>query len=99
VTPRTVEVEFYGVVRDLVKDSRVEVTLPEREEATFRDVIESMVTRFGPPFRERLFGRDGLSSFVKVYAGGRMITDLDEALPSDKGTSVRIIVFAAACGG
>jgi len=99
VTPPTIEVELYGVVRDLVKESRVQVTLPEGEEATFRDVLESMVDRFGPAFRERLFGREGLLSFVKVYAGGRMITDLDETLPSKEGEGVRIIVFAAAGGG
>jgi hypothetical protein len=99
VTPPTIEVELYGVVRDLVKESRVRVTLPEGEEATFRDVLESMVDRFGPAFRERLFGREGLLSFVKVYAGGRMITDLDETVPSKEGAGVRIIVFAAAGGG
>jgi hypothetical protein len=99
VTPPTIEVELYGVVRDLVKESRVQVTLPEGEEATFRDVLESMVDRFGPAFRERLFGREGLLSFVKVYAGGRMVTDLDETVPSNEGAGVRIIVFAAAGGG
>jgi molybdopterin converting factor small subunit len=99
VSSPTIAVELYGVVRDLVKESRVEVDLPDGSEATFRDLLESMAQRFGPAFRERLFGREGLLSFVKIYAGGRMISDLDETLPSGDAAGVRIIVFAAAGGG
>ena len=99
VSQPTIAVELYGVVRDVVKESRIDVELPEGGEATFRDMLDSMSQRFGPTFRDRLFGRDGLLSFVKVYAGVRMITDLDETVPSGEGAGVRIIVFAAAGGG
>ena len=97
--PVEVKVELYGVVRDLVKDSTVEVSLPDREGASYADVLESLAERFGPAFRDRLFGPLGLLSHVKVYAGGKQVTDLDQALPDGDGPLVRIIVFAAAGGG
>jgi len=94
-----VTVELYGVVRDLVKESKVEVSLPDREGASYGDVLESLAQRFGPAFRDRLFGPQGLLSHVKLYAGGKQIMDLDQALPDGEGPLVRIIVFAAAGGG
>jgi len=94
-----VNVELYGIVRDLVKESKVEVSLPDQEGASYGDVLENLAQRFGPVFRDRLFGDHGLLSFVKVYAGGRAVVDLDEALPAGDGPVVRIIVFAAAGGG
>jgi molybdopterin converting factor small subunit len=94
-----VKVELYGVVRDLVKDRIVEVRLPDGEGASYGDILENLVERFGPAFRDRLFGSQGLLSFVKVYADGRPVEDLDEALPVGDALGVRIIVFAAAGGG
>lgn len=99
VTPVVVKVELYGIIRDLVKDSKLEVRLPDREGASYGDVLENLAERFGPDFRDRLFGSQGLLSFVKVYAGGKPIVDLGEALPTGDDPLVRIILFAAAGGG
>ena len=98
-SPGVVNVELYGVIRDLVKDSRVELRLPDREGASYLDVLEALANRFGPSFRDRLFGSHGPLSFVKVYSGGKAIVDLDQALPAQDDSTVRIIVFAAAGGG
>lgn len=95
----TVRVELIGVVRDLVKDRTVELSLTDREGASYRKVIEELVERFGPALRERLYGPRGLLSIVKVYAGGSLVTDLDQLLPATDDPVVRIIVFAAAGGG
>jgi hypothetical protein len=97
---RKVEVEIYGVVRDLIKEPNIEVDLSGRDSATFRDVLEALAGRFGPVFRDRLFDREGrLLSYVKVYAGGKPVGDLDQPLPMRDDPVVRIIVMAAAGGG
>jgi molybdopterin converting factor small subunit len=94
----TVKVELYGVVRDLVKETNTEIHLPDRDGASFGDVLEELAERHGPAFRDRLFGRQGLLSHVKVYSGGKPVEDLGQPLPADAAV-VRIIVFAAAGGG
>jgi molybdopterin converting factor small subunit len=99
VQPVVVKVELYGIVRDLVKDRNVELQLPDRETATFRTVLEGLAQRYGPALQDRLFDRFGPSSFVKVFAEGKAVEDLDEALPIEHEPVVRIIIFAAAGGG
>jgi hypothetical protein len=95
-----VNVELYGVIRDLVRESNLEVTLPVGEGGTYRDVLGELGARFGPEFRERIFDTNGqLLSFVKLYVSGRPVDDLDQALLARDGPVVRIIVFAAAGGG
>jgi molybdopterin converting factor small subunit len=94
-----VKVELFGVIRDLVKDTVVEIAFPDRDGVSYRDVMERMVDRFGPAFRERLYGPQGLLSIVKIYAVGKLVQDLDQALQAGDEPVVRIIVFAAAGGG
>ena len=83
----------------MVKENKVELVLPDRGSATFRTVLEGLAQRYGPALQDRLFDRFGPSSFVKVFAEGKAIKDLDEALPIDREQVVRIIIFAAAGGG
>ncbi len=99
--PVVVNIELYGVVRDLIRDTKIELRLDQRggEGATFRMVLEQLGRNYGPALQDRLFDRYGPSSFVKVFAGGRLVTDLDQPLPEDDGQAMRIIVFAAAGGG
>jgi hypothetical protein len=97
--PVTVSVELYGIVRDLVKETKIELELPDSESPTFRDVLEGLSRRHGPALRDRLFDRYGPSSFVKVFAAGRPVTDLDQPLDAESGQAVRVIIFAAAGGG
>lgn len=99
MAPVIVNVEFYGVVRDIVRDTKVELRLDDREGATFRKVLEGLAERYGPALHDRLFDRYGPSSFVKVFSGGKAVTDLDQPLPEGDGPAIRIIVFAAAGGG
>jgi hypothetical protein len=95
-----VNIELYGVVRDIVRDTKVELLLDGGgEEVTFRKVLEGLAAKYGPALQDRLFNRYGPSSFVKVFAGGRLVTDLDQPLPDTEGKAIRIIVFAAAGGG
>ena len=97
--PIVVNIELYGVVRDLIRDSKIELRLDEGEGATFGIVLEGLAQTYGPALRDRLFDRYGPSSFVKVFAGGRLVTDLDQLLPDSDDRAIRIIVFAAAGGG
>jgi molybdopterin converting factor small subunit len=97
--PLTVNIDLYGVVRDLVKDTRIELQLPEGGKATFRVLLDALAERYGPALRDRLFDRHGVRSHVTVLASGRVIKDLDETLPSGDEPAVRVIIFAAAGGG
>jgi hypothetical protein len=97
--PVVVNIELYGVVRDVIPDSKMELRLDEQGDATFRKVLDGLAERYGPALKDRLFDRYGLSSFVKVFSAGRLVTDLDQPLPQEKGQTIRIIVFAAAGGG
>jgi len=99
VAPVVVRIELYGVVRDIVRESRVELQLDDGDGATFKDALEGLGREYGPALQDRLFDRYGPSSFVKVFAEGRLVTDLDQPLPSTEGQAIRIIVFAAAGGG
>jgi hypothetical protein len=99
VPPIVVNIELYGVVRDLIRDSKIELRLDDAEGATFRKVLEGLAQTYGPALHDRLFDRYGPSSFVKVFAGGGLVTDLDQPLPQANGQAIRVIVFAAAGGG
>jgi hypothetical protein len=93
-----VNVELYGVIRDLVREPRVVVDVSSRP-ATVRDVLDALADRYGSAFRDRLFGSDGLLGHVKVYADGKPVEDLSQPVPAGEGSAVRIIVMAAAGGG
>jgi hypothetical protein len=99
MSPVVVNVELYGIVGDLVKDRNLVVSLPNHDDTSLRDVLEELVERHGPAFRDRLFGSQGLLSHVKVYAGGRPVEDLSQRIPTGDESAVRIIVMAAAGGG
>jgi hypothetical protein len=45
--PTAVKVDIYGTIRDLVKETRMEVVLPEQDRPTFKDVLDKLVERFG----------------------------------------------------
>ena len=97
--PVVVNIELYGVVRDIVRNTKVELRLNGDEGVTFKNVLEGLVQTYGPALQDRLFDRYGPSSNVKVFAGGRPVKDLDQPLPDAEGKAIRIIVFAAAGGG
>jgi hypothetical protein len=99
VAPFVVNIELYGIVRDIVHDTGVELRLDDSEAVTFKNVLEGLVQTYGPALQGRLFDRYGPSSFVKVFAGGRLVTDLNQPLPDTEGNVIRIIVLAAAGGG
>jgi molybdopterin converting factor small subunit len=97
--PVAVKVDIYGTVRDLVKENRIEVLVPEGDGATFRDVLEKVAERFGPDFRERLYAGPGQLGFVKVYLRGRLVDNLDEPLPKEDGQPEVRLIFLAVVGG
>ena len=97
--PIAVKVEIYGTVRDLVRENQVEVLLPEAVGATVRDVLEKLVERYGPDFRERLYAAPGRLGSVRVYLSGRSTANLDELLPSDDAQRVIRLIFLAVMGG
>jgi molybdopterin converting factor small subunit len=95
-----VKVDIYGTVRDLVKETRMEVLLPEHDRATFRDVLEKVAERFGPEFRERLYAGPGQLRSARVYLRGRLVDNLDEPLPKeDAQPEVRLIFLHFVGGG
>lgn len=98
--PIAVKVNIYGTVRDLVKETRTEILLPEKDRTTFRDVLDKLVERFGPDFGERLYAGPGQLRSVRVYLRGRLIENLDEPLPkADAQPEVRLIFLHFVGGG
>lgn len=97
--PIAVKVDIYGTVRDLVKETRTEVLVPEGDGATFRDVLEKVAERFGPDFRERLYAGPGRLRSVRVYLRGRLIDNLDELLPKEDAQPEVRLVFLHFVGG
>jgi hypothetical protein len=97
--PITVKVDMYGTIRDLVKRNETEVTLPDGDEATLRDVLEQLVERFGPDFRERLYAAPGRLGSVRAYVSGKPVYNLDEPVSQEDGQPQVRLIFLAVMGG
>jgi len=90
-------VSFFGYFRDIVKEGRVQVTLPSG--TTLRDVIEVLTERYGPRVRERLLREDGtLLSGVRVALGNDFVEDLSLRLGQEE-PQVDIYVMHDMAGG
>jgi hypothetical protein len=99
IQPIAVKVETYGTIRDLVKESQMEVVLADRRGASVRDVLERLTERLGPEFGGRLYAEPGRLGSVKIYLDGRSVRNLDELLPEDGGQPLVRLIFLAVMGG
>jgi len=95
-----VTVTLYGYVRDILKEPRVTLRLPE--DAVVGDVFQALLREYGDRFRERVFTSQGaLEKTVKIFIDGHAVDDLDRRL-SPGGTSpreVRLVILSPFTGG
>lgn len=95
-----IEISFYGFVRDLVSTPKLVIDSPER--ATVREVLDSVVKRYGETLRERLLSTTGeLAANVQVFVGEHPTTSLDQSIDHahDQSAEVKVFVLSATAGG
>ena len=99
----SVSIRFYGLVRDVVGESHLEMRLAQ--ESTVGDLLDALADRYGERFCQRVMDGPGrLSRFVELMVNGRQVdrTALDTPLAGqDKGQPavVNVLVLPPAAGG
>jgi len=98
-----VTVRFFGIRKELIDRHSVEVTLPE--EATLRNLLETLGDQFGERVRGRLFAADGrhLGDTICLAVNDHIVADAAlesplKSLGSDKPDVALAVVFAIAGG-
>ena len=94
------KVKFYGLVTDVVNESESDMYIPE--DATGRQLIQSLTDKYGPKIANRLLDHQGnLMGYVRIFVNQQEVNDLEERLKiaSDETTEAMIYVFSAMEGG
>ncbi len=90
-------VSFYAMLRQVVGQKSVDFDLPR--DATVRQLIDEMVTRY-PGLRRELLDEDGrLHGHVQVFINGRDALLLDDQLETSLQPEDQVNVFPAVGGG
>lgn len=95
-----VKVHIAGLVRDIVRDADVQVSLPDS--ATVADLLPRLVDRYGEGFRQRLFRNEReLGRSVKIFVGSEAVRSLDQQLkPSSRSApEVTVMILSPIAGG
>ena len=93
----SVRVDFYGIYRPIAGSKTIEFEL-ERE-ATIRDLLEAVVTRF-PPLRVELLDLDGqLYPWIPLYVNGRNPRLWAEGLDRPIGAADVLSIFSPIASG
>ncbi len=98
-----VSIRFYGLVRDVVGQSHLEMCLSQG--STVRDLLEALAERYGERFRQRVMDGPGrLNRFVELIVNGRQVdrTALDTPLACGderQEAVVNVLVLPPAAGG
>lgn len=98
--PLRVSVSLYGVVRDIIKETTLTVSLPG--EASVRDLLRRLAETYGERLGERLLDSRGeLQKNVRVFFNEELISSAEEKVKEGEGATqeVRVIVLSAAAGG
>lgn len=95
-----VKVRFYGHVRDVVGTPVVETEVGTP--GTVQALLDSLVQRFGEPFRQRMLTSQGeLEASVQIFVGDNQIRSLQEPLAgaAEAQSDVKVFVLSATAGG
>ncbi|NTU65993.1 MAG: MoaD/ThiS family protein [Chloroflexi bacterium] len=93
----SVRVDFYGIYRPMVGGKTIEFEL--KREATIRDLLEAVVTRF-PPLRIELLDRDGqLYPWIPLFVNGRNPRLWAEGLDRPIGAADVLSIFSPIASG
>jgi len=89
-----VKIAFYGVYRDFLDCSGIELDLPEA--ATVRDLLIRLSESLGQGFRQHVLSEDGgLHRHVSLSVNDRQIkpSDIDERLSVEDASSSEVSVL------
>lgn len=93
-----VKVRFYGHVRDVVGEPIVETEVGAP--GTVQALLDSLVQRFGEPFRQRMLTSQGeLEANVQIFVGDSQVRSLQEPLCGSPQGDVKVFVLSATAGG
>ena len=91
------KISFYATFRDIAGQKTVEIDTPEN--ASIRQVVDAIVTRF-PLMQDKLLQKNGnLWGYVHVFVNGRDAPFLDDQLETITQPTDTISVFPAVGGG
>ena len=97
--PLTVQVQYFGLIREIVPVSEQSVTLPTA--ATVRDLLSMLFEQYGPRFRDALLaGNDQLLPNAVIALNASNILHkqgMDTPIPAR--CSLRILLMPAVAGG
>jgi len=95
-----VKVNLYGYVRDVAGETNLSLSLPGGGKVS--DVLQALIERFGPRFRDRVFTAQGeLQGNVKVFVDGAPAEGLEETLshPGANPSEVSVFIVTSSVGG
>ena len=89
-----VKINFYGVYRDFLDRSGLELELPP--EATIRELLQELSEILGGKFRQRILAEDGgLHRHVNLSVNDRQVSpsEIDERLSTDDTPRAEVSVL------
>ena len=89
-------VKYFADIRKL--SGRLDEQLEAVAPATLRGLLDELSRRHGPPFRERVYERDGLSQTLIVLVNGRHVEHL-AGLDTPLGREDVVAIFPVVAGG
>ena|SRR3972149_5736352 len=91
----SVKVKLYGAIKDMVDDGEAEFFLPPQ--AKVRDLVASLVGRYGSKFAARFLTSEGrVQSYVRMFVNGTDAVDegsLETALENGNGGATQVVVY------
>ena len=99
----SVSIRFYGLVRDVVRETHLEMRLTQ--DSTVADLLHALADRYGERFCQRVMDPPGrLSRFVELIVNGRQVARdaLDTPLGGGdqrQAAVVNVLVLPPAAGG
>jgi molybdopterin converting factor small subunit len=97
--PVTVQIQYFGLIRDVVPVSEQSVTLPVG--ATVRDVLSILSQQYGPRFLDALFAGNEqlLPNSVIALNTSNILHKQGMDTPIAACSSLRILLMPAVAGG
>jgi molybdopterin converting factor small subunit len=95
----TIQVLYFGLVRNIVRVAEETVTLPIG--ATVRDLFDFLFKKYGDPFRDALFTSDGtlVANAIILLDGSNILYQKGVDTEIDHQSSTHILLTTTAIGG
>jgi len=91
----SIKVKLYGAIKAVIDDNEAEFSLPPG--ARVRDLVASLVGRYGSKFAARFLTSEGrVQSYVRMFVNGTDIVDeggLEAAMEGGEGEATQVVVY------